>query len=89
MTQLERPKSWATRPRPPSSHDYPHDSAPECPECETDVFVGAAEGRARGYVCWCCGWRTSLKVQRVEDHIAAARSCGNGDAATSPKENQA
>jgi hypothetical protein len=86
MTQLERPESWVTRPRPPSSHGYPHTDAPECPECETDVFVGAAEGRAAGYVCWCCGWRSNLKLQRADTDIAAAQSGGIGDAATSPKE---
>lgn len=34
---------------------YAHDHAPDCPTCETDVFVGRREGCAQAWHCWHCG----------------------------------
>jgi hypothetical protein len=57
--------SGRTQPRPPSSKGLPHTDAPDCADCETDLFVGAVEGTGDGWVCWCCGWRSSHD-RRVE-----------------------
>lgn len=37
------------------SRTQAHDYAPDCPDCETDLFVGRREGTADGWKCWRCG----------------------------------
>ncbi|GAB3315311.1 hypothetical protein GCM10027355_08820 [Haloplanus salinarum] len=51
-----------TRPRPSSSHRRAHhrDRAPECPTCETNLFVAADRGRDGERRCHHCGWTTTL-----------------------------
>jgi len=38
---------------------HPHDNAPDCPNCGTDVFVVARDGGAVGWNCLACRtiWR--------------------------------
>lgn len=40
------------------SLSYDPDEYPDCPECETDVFVDRLNGKSDGaYHCHFCGWR--------------------------------
>jgi ribosomal protein L37AE/L43A len=34
---------------------YPHDNAPDCPDCETDVFVIGSEDGMIDWRCLACG----------------------------------
>ena len=51
-----------TQRTPTRRHD--HDDAPDCADCETDVFVYRPEGRCTGWRCAFCGWCSWLQRDR-------------------------
>jgi hypothetical protein len=58
-----------TKPRPVSSKRYAHhrDRAPDCPECETNIWVGADRGRDGERRCYRCGWTSAFDADDVEE----------------------